>query len=587
MATSSRETHRHSFRGVLTRLSVPGSVALAIACTAVAPAPTPGIDRLTGLGTRTFVRLRNETRPALQLRSGDRRSCRAVVLPGSRLLFSVGLLKGGPSDGLLHLVIRVGGRSIFEHRFRLEGHEGFWDRTVPLSGSGPTTLELAADLEETSPAEEPACIAIASLRLLHPPLGGRRTLLWLSQDTVRADHLGTYGYTRPTSSRFDRMARDWAVFDNAVATASWTLPSLASQFMSRYPSYHGAVMESQAANDDPTVFERLAADGFTVIGVTANPYVSAERSLARGFDALFFTDGRATEVNRQVLDALDLWAGGDLAIFVHYMDPHLSYAPPPPYDRMFDDPRYHGEVRGVTNFFKIFKNIGPADTEHLKALYDGEIAFTDVAIGHLVKELGRRRLLDGAVIAYTADHGEEFRDHGSWGHGTTLYDELVHVPFALRVPGLPARHIAQPVSLVDLAPTLLDALGIRSPPTFQGQSLLPLLRGRALPRETAFSETILTPDRNQLVALRSSSWKYILTVPRGRDPAPVPLKEELYDLAADPGEHVNRMDSPEAQPLRRRALAYVSEARTNGRPGPPAAIDKATLDKLRAWGYGP
>ena len=574
------------------RLAAPAApVALALvtlgAACARAPLPSASrIDRLPGLGARTFVTLENETRPALLLRSGERRSCRTTVEPGSRLFFSLGVVDGAPSGGWLHLAVLADGHRVFEHRFPLDGHEGFWDRVVPVPGSGLETLEFAADLsEETAPAGR-AAIALVSPRLHHPLRRGRRDLVWVSQDTVRADHLSAYGYGRPTSSHFDAMAKDWSVFDNAVATAPWTLPSMASQMLSRYPMYHGAVMETLSANEDPSLFERLAEEGFAVVGVTANPYICAERSLARGFDALFATDGRATEVNSLALRALDLSLGGDLALFVHYMDPHTSYHPPPPYDRMFDDPAYRGVVQGVTNFDKVYPVISSADTEHLKALYDGEIAFTDTAISHLVRELEARGLVRDAVIAYTADHGEEFRDHGSWAHSRTLYQELVHVPFALRVPGVPPGRIAQPVSLVDLAPTLLDAFGIPSPPTFQGRSLLPLLRGKAVSMTDAFAETILTPDRNQLVALRSANWKYVLTVPRDRDPEPVPLREELYDLATDPGERLNRASSPECAPLRRRTLAYLSHARAHSHPGPPAVLDPQAIEKLRAWGYG-
>jgi arylsulfatase A-like enzyme len=513
--------------------------------------------------------------------------CRALLGPGSHVLFSLGVLDSGPRRGALDLTLEVGGRRVYSHRFPLQGHEGFWNRDIPIAGSGATTLEFGADLlDEEPPAAGTACIALASPRLQAARPGPRRTLVWVSQDTVRADHLGTYGYARRTSPHFDAAAAGWSVFEKATATSSWTLPSMASQILSRYPAYHGAVMETLAANETPSLFESLADAGFTVLGVTANPYISAERSLARGFDALWLAEGRATEVNTLALRALDLWRGGDLALFVHYMDPHLAYEPPPPYDRMFDDPHYHGKVRGVTNFFQAYPVIDAADTEHLKALYDGEIAFTDTAIHHLLAELERHGLAEGAVIAYTADHGEEFREHGFWTHSRTLYEELVHVPFALRVPGVPPRRISQPVSLVDLAPTLLEALGVSVPPTFQGRSLVPVLSGRAIPDRPVFSETILTSDRNQIVSVRSSNLKCVLTVPRGREPAPVALREEFYDLATDPHERASRADLPQAERLRGAALAYLADGRRHGRPGPAARLDPEALEKLHAWGYG-
>jgi arylsulfatase A-like enzyme len=547
---------------------------------------TAALDRLAGLGPRTFVRVSDETRPAVVLRSGERRSCRALLAPGSRLRFSLALLEGAPRDGYVQLRITASGRSVFHHRFPIEGHDGFWHRSVPVAGEGAATLEFAVDLLPRSAAsEKKACIALASPRLRLRSPARPRTFLWISQDTVRADHLGAYGYGRATSPGFDERSADWVVFESAVATASWTLPSMASQMLSRYPSYHGAVMETLAANEAPTLFEQLAADGFTVIGVTGNPYISYERSLAQGFDALWQTDGRADEVDRLLLAAPDLPVEGDVALFVHYMDPHVSYSPPPPYNRMFDDPDYRGRVDGGTNFFKRHRVIGRADTEHLKALYDGEIAFTDVNVSRLLEALRARGLLDDPVIAYTADHGEEFRDHGYWGHSRTLYEELLHVPFALRLPGLPGRRVSQVVSLVDLAPTVLAALGVSSPPTFQGRSLLPLARGGTLAALPAFAETILTPDRRQLVSARLGSLKYIVAVPRGRDQAAVPLHEEAYDLDADPGEQHSRMTLASLSSLRRSTLAYLTRAREEGRPGPAALVDPEAIRKLRAWGY--
>ncbi len=556
------------------------------ACHHPSTPPLPVLDRLAGLGARTFVRVDDETRPAVLLRSGEKRSCRVVVSPGSRLRFSLALLDGAPKSGYLQIRVSASGRGIFRHRFPIDGHEGFWHRTIPLTGDGTATLEFAVDLlPDSGGAGAKACIALASPRLRRPAPSKRRTLVWISQDTVRADHLGAYGYARPTSPGFDARSTNWIVFDNAMSTSSWTLPSMASQMLSRYPSYHGAVMETLATNDDPTLFEQLAGAGFTVLGVTGNPYISWERSLARGFDALWQTDGQADEVNRLLLGAPDLPVDGDLALFVHYMDPHVPYAPPPPYNRVFDDPGYRGDVKGVTNFFQRYPVIGPADTKHLEALYDGEIASTDASISRLLRALQDRGLLSDAAIAYTADHGEEFHDHGYWGHSRTLYQELVHVPFALRIPGLPGRHVRQTVSLVDLAPTLLKFFGVPAPASFQGRSLLPLARGRAMPDLPAFAETVLTPNHDQLVAARLGDLKYVVAVPRRRDSAPVPLHEEAYGLALDSREQASRLSLPGVAALRRRTLAYVSKARQEGHPGPPALVDPEAIAKLRAWGY--
>src|SRR5262249_7639832 len=158
--------------------------------------------------------------------------------------------------------------------------------------------------------------------------------------------------------------------------------------------------------------------------------------------------------------------GGDVALFVHYMDPHFSYDPPAPFDSEFAT-GYRGRIDG-----KNFREAQtPAEVEHVKALYDGELRFTDAQIDALLQDLRTRGVLDAAVGAYTADHGEEFKDHGAWGHADTLYEELLHVPFALRVPGTAPRRLQDKVCLVDLAPTLLDLFGLPAPDSFQGRSL--------------------------------------------------------------------------------------------------------------------
>src|SRR5262249_35008479 len=150
------------------------------------------------------------------------------------------------------------------------------------------------------------------------------------------DHLSAYGYARPTSPRFDRMARDFALFERAVAACSWTLPSLASQFTSRYPTYHGALRHNLPLNHaSRSLFETLAGEGFTVLGVTGNDLVSPALGLARGFDALWYADGRGQDLAARLESALGEWGGGDVALFVHLMDPHAPYVPPAPYDKRF------------------------------------------------------------------------------------------------------------------------------------------------------------------------------------------------------------------------------------------------------------
>lgn len=559
-------------------------------CAKPAP-PPPRLERLLpSLGPATFVRLDDETRPAALLQPGQTRVYRTEIEPGTRLVFAVGL-KDSPARGFLRFTIRADDRIVFDDRLAVARRDHWWHRTVAFEHRGPLTLTFRGEYQKgntrvADPAENQPWIVVGAPRLYRPATAkGRRVLLWISQDTLRADHLGTYGYTLATSPGFDRMAKDWVVFDTAAATCSWTLPSLASQLTSRHPTYHGAVLHNLPINDaSPALFEALARSGFTVLGVTANDLLSPAHGLARGFDVLRFRDGRAADLSRLLQSSLDEWGGGDLALFVHFMDPHAPYTPPLGFARLFDT-GHEGAPAPHTDFEALSRIEDPSEVARVQALYDAEIAYADEEIAALVEALGTRDLLGGAVLAYTADHGEELRDHGSWHHGGTLYEEVIHVPFALRAPGLPGRRVRQTVSLLDLAPTLLALLGVDAPPGFQGRSLVPLMRGGTLPEAPVYAETALTKQRHHLVSVREGRFKYMLEVPPGRETAPQILGEFLYDLDADPGERTSRLDTPEAERLRRYALAYLARARSEAKETKPVDLDPATLERLKALGY--
>src|SRR5262249_39735460 len=164
--------------------------------------------------------------------------------------------------------------------------------------------------------------------------------------------------------------------------------------------------------------------------------------------------------------------------------------------------------------------------------------------------------------------------------------EVLHVPFALGVPGLAPRRVAAPVSMIDLAPTLLDALGLPPAPSFRGRSLLPVLRGEASVRErTLLAETNFTTDGHPLVALRDRDQKLIVHLAPGKELDPSVLRTELFELDKDPGERDDLSRLPEAERLRRQALAFVRRARAEAVPGQPAVLDADTREALDALGY--
>ena len=220
------------------------------------------------------------------------------------------------------------------------------------------------------------------------------------------------------------------------------------------------------------------------------------------------------------------------------------------------------------------------------ALYDAEIAYADAVIERLLDDLQVRGLFERALIVYSADHGEQFRDHGGWLHGGTLYEEEIHVPLAIRVPGTRPGRVKTPVSLVDLAPTVLESLKVDIPPTFQGRSLLPLLTARGEVRgRSAISETILTGDRRPLLSHRDGSLKVILRLsPRHSDGIEIE-SGEFFDLDSDPSESNNLWGDPRGDVLASVATGYLTRARSTAGVSRFLFLSPEAIQKLQALGY--
>jgi arylsulfatase A-like enzyme len=510
---------------------------------------------------------------------------------GSRLEFAFAVLDQAPDLGFVHFEVRLGDRTLARQRVSVKRRRHWFRQSVRFDGPAAGRLSfrfIHARIDgqplDAASTDGSAWLALSLPRVYAPAPPGR-VLVWISQDTLRADHLGAYGYGRDTSPRFDARARDWILFEDATASSSWTLPSMVSQFTAQPPSLHGAVLHDLLP--DPraqTLFQGLAHDGFTVLGVTSNDLITPDLTMTRGFDALWYVEGRAPELSRRLLAALDEWEGGDLALFIHLMDSHAPYLPPKSTRFRFHRPHDGPEPATGWESLRLLK--APADIEHIVAIYDEEIAYADAAIDDLLRALDERGLLQRAVIAYTSDHGEEFGEHGGWQHGGTLHQEVLRVPLALRVPGLPGARVRRPVSLVDLAPTLQDVLKVPSPQSFWGRSLLKGLAaaGGGVGRPI-ISETQLTPQHEALLAWRTGPMKVVIHTPRGVEAPLKVLSEDFYDLEADPGETRRAAAGPPHRAAHDAALAYLEDARRQAGAPRPASLDKGTLDRLRALGY--
>jgi choline-sulfatase len=350
------------------------------------------------------------------------------------------------------------------------------------------------------------------------PPAKRPNLLFLSIDTLRADHLGLYGYKRPTSPNLDAFAARAVVFENAQSASSWTLPSLASLMTSLQESTHRC--EKDAARLDPsytTMAEVLRDSGYDTAFVASHLFLNAGHGLQQGFthvdtrilqDDVAITSPAVTDWGLRWLENKAAARDGiPWFLWLHYFDPHMPYL---------------AHV-GVSERF---------GTESDLDLYDGEIAFTDQHIGRLFETFERLGFAENTVVVVVADHGEEFGEHGNKGHGYDLHQEVVRVPLLVRAPGLSPRRIAEVVPTVDVMPTLLEMCSARAEHEVAGRSLAPLLRGLPDPEREAVSE-VRWKYQQDMKSLRQGRWKYIDN--RWGEKA----SRMLFDHASDPDETSN------------------------------------------------
>jgi arylsulfatase A-like enzyme len=443
-------------------------------------------------------------------------------------------------------------------------------------------------------------------------------------DALRADHLGCHGYPRKTSPNLDALAADATRFENAATSGPWTLPALGTMITSLYPSVHGALRPSDTmkwALDRPhftpadaldpsftTLAEVLQGEGFRTIAFVTGAYPGSVFGFAQGFER--FAENEYPGL-RFKLDALFAWLDREQPArafaYIHTGEVHSPYTPPAldpqresgsdpqsralveeraRYASLDFDPRYVGPVDGSWENLRAIREgrlgLSERDMTHLVALYDRGIAYSDFWLGRLVEGLRQRGLLERTLLVVTADHGDEFFEHGGIEHTRTLYDEIMHVPLIVRAPREGrGRVVTDQVGLVDLMPTILDVLGVPGPSTLQGRSLRPLMTGGSLPERAVLAEGSTRNPR--LRALRTLRWKYVFD---GGG------TEELYDLAVDPGERTNLCATAPAPclPFRAQAEAWettLAAARARLGPRTPAAatIDAETRDRLRALGY--
>ncbi len=465
--------------------------------------------------------------------------------------------------------------------WRLEGASD-----VSEAGQGEPASE--ADLTAPPPVEP---------REPHPvTIDGRRpNILLFTIDTLRADHLGTSGYHRSTSPNLDALAARGTRFERAYSSASWTVPSMASLVTSTLPSEHGARRSRNAFGEDamqdelsaelPSLPQSLRDAGYYTAAFTGNVALRPQTGFGRGFveyECRFLDT--ADDAREPVMAQIDRLHGvtEPWFLWVHIMDPHASYRMrEPAFSGFWGAGRErHTELEPLLflpGLSAISRSTGiPRDEiyEHIVDAYDSEIIAADAFFAEVLQRIADPDL----VVFFTADHGEEIEDHGLMGHGAVLFEETVHVPMVLAIPGRSPTVAHTPVQLIDVFPTIAEIAGARADGA-RGISLLEATEGVEPPRR----DLILESGRLVFVqGIIAGRYKYSEVVDR-------PTTSRLFDVVADPEERVDlRAQEPAlVESLRERLRSRVAEARSH-HPDVQVLhfpLSDEAAEQLRALGY--
>jgi len=425
----------------------------------------------------------------------------------------------------------------------------------------------------------------------------RPDILLITIDALRADHVSAYGYPRLTSPAIDRIARRGVRFTKAMTQAPYTKAAIASLMSGLYPTTHKTVTAtvpySEAMTGHPTTApastdvlpstiatlpEELRRSGYRTLGFTANPFLIEAFGFAQGFDVFrFFPGADFATADRLVDEALSAVDGSDarpVFLWVHVMEPHSPYVPPVWADDMFElegSPQRIPDLRAVPQWLLPGT---PDDLRLYEQRYDEEIAAADAAVDTLTRGFAQLRDGSNMVTVITADHGEQFMDHGGFEHNTNLYEELIHIPLVVTAPKLAPRMVDTPVELLDLYPTLLGFAGAEAEQEVPGRDLSRLDADDGTLRP-AFAE-----NAGALNAVRLDDWKLIRHA-NGR--------EELYNLRADRQEQhdLSSTERERAAQLRSVLKGHLAAAadRAKAIGAERAPVTRQMLERLRALGY--
>ena len=408
-------------------------------------------------------------------------------------------------------------------------------------------------------------------------------VLLISYDTLRADHLGLYGYQRDTSPELDRFGQSAVVFDNAISQSASTYPSHMSLFQSRHAS--------RVVAEAPMLAQILNAAGYATAGFTGGGNVSKSFGFDRGFGV--YEEVAHREGLEELMPKFQSWVRDHrdvpFFVFLHTYDVHHPYDPPEPFQSMFLS-EYEGEVTGPSTgtWLNKIRRIGAfadfegevvlsaEDREKIRALYDGGVRYADGYLKQIFGLLAELSIWDDTIVIFLSDHGEEFWEHGSVLHSFTVFQEVIRVPLIFKLPNQRrgGTRVEQQVRLLDVAPTVLDLLDIPKPETMLGQSLVPAIEGGS-------NAVVAVSEMERFKSLIEAPLKLIV------DSSARELT--LFDLSTDPGEttDISKDHVDTTRRLYRQLTTELDSAEFSEVSGIAGELptDEALVDQLRALGY--
>lgn len=429
-------------------------------------------------------------------------------------------------------------------------------------------------------------------------------VLLLVCDTLRADHLGCYGYRRPTSPFIDKLAAEALLFENAMSNAPWTRPSMGSLFTSLYPHQHQAFYWQDELDDSfLTLAEIFRNANYATFAVQTNVLLTEYYNFHQGFQHF---DEIINDKAEKVTDKFNSWVAENRSkpffAYLHFMDVHLPYEAPETFKKIFEPEKIDSVLDGVigANEARILNEIGLSsqDKQHFINMYDAEIRYFDHHIEQMITRLKKLGLLTNTIIVLTSDHGEEFWEHNGLEHGHTLYKELIHVPLIIKYSTqLPPERIQTCVNLLDLTPSLLKLCGIKNTLNLKGRNIILDSKSRKPTKEKIFLEAIGFGAEKKGVI--KDGWKLIentgLRHERAMDlflemtPFIMPEYEkgfELYNMNRDIQERHNLIDEfPQVAERLKVYLELFKSKSLGSRKSEEKDISEKKLKDLKSLGY--